>query len=117
MGAWLRLVLVIAHLGAAALPCAEPAAVTPSPVAIAAGSGALHTHGAPHAEDAGELRAPCSCGCDEAPPDPGGSTRLGAALLPAPAAPLLLRAGHERSAEPHARHASGRAPEPVPRLA
>jgi hypothetical protein len=98
MGAWLRLLLVAAHLGAIAFPCPEPA------LAEAA------------AERAPELHAFCHCGCDEAPP----ATRtasLAVALLPAATLPALPRAAHTEAPPLAPTSAPAHALEPVPRPA
>jgi hypothetical protein len=98
MGAWLRLLLVVAHLGAIAFPCPEPA------LAEAAGARAP------------ELHALCHCGCDEAPP----ATRtasLAVALLPATSLPALPRATFGEPPPRAAKSAQPHAPEPVPRPA
>jgi hypothetical protein len=98
MRAWLRLLLVVAHLGAIAFPCPEPALVG------AAG------------ERAAELHALCHCGCDEAPP----ATRtasLAVTLLPAATLPALPRAAHTEAPPRAATSAHAHAPEPVPRPA
>jgi hypothetical protein len=98
MGTWLRLLLVVAHLGAIAFPCPEPALAEPA------------------AERAAELRALCHCGCDQAPP----ATRtasLAVALLPAALLPVVPRAAHAAAPPRAARSAHARAPEPVPRPA
>jgi hypothetical protein len=98
MGDWLRLLLVVAHLGAIAFPCPAPARA-----AAADGRGA-------------ELHALCHCGCEEAPP----ATRtasLAVALLPAAALPALPRASHAEASPPGSTSAHPCTPEPVPRPA
>lgn len=107
----LRLALALAYLTAAAVPCAAPDSVAElAPETLRAyAAGAVHAHGAPPENAAGEFRAPCPCGCDESPADRLVSSPLGAALAPAsswlalpraalPAAPVLGIA--ERSASP-----------------
>ena len=98
MGAWLRLVLVAAHLGAIAFPCPEPA--------LGDGAG----------ERAPELHALCHCGCEEAPPA-AQSASLAVALLPATELPALPRAAHAAAPPRAPTSAPVRAPEPVPRPA
>jgi hypothetical protein len=98
MGAWLRLLLVVAHLGAIAFPCPEPA------LAEAA------------AERAPELHALCHCGCDEEPPA-ARTASLAVALLPATTTPVLPRATSGEAPTRAAQSAHAHAPEPVPRPA
>jgi hypothetical protein len=96
MGAWLRLLLVVAHLGAIAFPCPEPALVEAA------------------AERAPELHAFCHCGCDEAPPA-ARTASLAVALLPATTLPDLPRAAHGEAPPRAATSAHAHTPEPVPR--
>ena len=96
----LVLVIVCAHWGAAALPCApllqgaaDPAvtashghahAATP-----AADAHAAHRHGAAAPErDGNAWTAPCPCGCDADPAGAGPTARVGAALLSGAGEPL-----------------------------
>jgi hypothetical protein len=96
-----RLLLVLAHLVAAATPCAAPDAETLAPERLRAyTAAALHAHGAPPEAPDGELRAPCACGCDETPAGRLVSTPLGAALLAAAPAPQLPRAVHAAAHAP-----------------
>jgi hypothetical protein len=114
----LRALLVAAHLAATASPCPAPDVTAPAPEFERAHSvNALHTHGAEPEGRAGELHAPCLCGCDERPMTTLGSGVLGAALLPAPAAADLPRAAHFSATEADARLAPALLPDPVPRLA
>src|SRR5262245_57461283 len=95
MGAWLRLLLVVAHLGAVAAPCPAPA---------------LPADG----DRTPELHAVCHCGCEEAPP----ATRiaqLSAALLPVAILPDLPRAEHAGAPTLAPASAPSHTPEPVPR--
>jgi hypothetical protein len=118
MRALTRIALAFAYLCAAAFPCVEPGTAAPPPsLARAYVAEALHTHGAPPERPAGELRAPCACGCDEAPLTALGSTPLGAALLPTQPMLALPRANHAASAPLHDCLAPGRLPDPVPRSA
>jgi hypothetical protein len=96
MGDWLRLLLVVAHLGALALPCPSPAFAGPA------------------GERSTELHALCHCGCEEAPPATR-SASLAAALLPASLLPALPRAAHPATAPTTATSADPHTPEPVPR--
>lgn len=118
MGALLRILLVAAHLAATASSCPAPDVTAPAPELARAYSGnALHTHGAEPEGRAGELRAPCACGCDEAPMRTLGSGPLGAALLPTASVADLPHAAHFSAAEGGTRLAPARLPDPVPRLA
>jgi hypothetical protein len=98
MGAWLRLLLVVAHLGAIAFPCPEPA------LAAAA------------RERTSELHALCHCGCEEAPPATRAAS-LSVALLPAARLPSLPRATHTEAPLLALPSVPTHAPEPVPRPA
>jgi hypothetical protein len=98
MGDWLRIGLVVAHLGALALPCPSPAVAGPA------------------GERGTELHALCHCGCEEAPPATR-SASLAAALLPASLLPELPRAAHLETAPAPATSADAGTPEPVPRAA
>jgi hypothetical protein len=116
MGPLLRVLLVVAHVAATAFACPAPSADVPSPeLARAYGANALHAHGSE--PEGQELRAPCPCGCDEAPVAAQLSGPLGAALLPAPLAADLPRAVHFASAQMGDSLAPPRLPDPVPRLA
>lgn len=118
MGTLLRVLLVAAHLAATASSCPAPEGTAPAPeLARAYSVNALHTHGEEPEGRAGELRAPCACGCDEAPVATLGGGPLGAALLPAAAAADLPRAAHFGAAEAGACLAPAGLPDPVPRLA
>jgi hypothetical protein len=118
MAALLRIALALAYLAAAAVPCANAEAGAPSPERMRAyASAALHSHGAaPECAD-GELRAPCACGCGETPAGRLASTPLGAALVPAQAAPDLPRAAHRCASPPGVAQTLGQPPDPVPRPA
>jgi hypothetical protein len=117
MATLLRLALAAAVLAAAALPCAPPDPAAPAPETLHAfAAGALHAHGGEPATADGELRAPCACGCDEAPAGRLASTPLGAALLPAQALPDVPRAAPARSEPPAARPRLGQPVDPVPRV-
>jgi hypothetical protein len=118
MGTLLRVVLVAAHVAATASSCPAPVASAPAPeLARAYSANVLHAHGQEPEGRAGELRAPCACGCDERPVATLGSGVLGAALLPAASIADLPRAAHFTAVEAGARLASARVPDPVPRLA
>jgi hypothetical protein len=113
----LRLLLVLAHLAAASLPCGAPGAEAFAPETLRAyASGAVHAHGGPPEAADGELRAPCSCGCDETPDGRLVASPLGAALVPAAAAPLLPRAAHAAAPAAHRPSRLGSPADPVPRL-
>jgi hypothetical protein len=117
MASLLRLALAAAYLAAAALPCAPPDPAAPAPETLRAyASATLHAHGSEPAAADGELRAPCACGCDEAPAGRLVSTPLGAALVPAQALPDLPRAAAARSEPPAARPRLGQPADPVPRV-
>jgi hypothetical protein len=118
MGTLLRVLLVAAHLAATASSCPAPDVNTAAPELERGYSvNALHTHGEEPVGRAGELRAPCPCGCDEAPMATLGGGPLGAALRPAPAGTDLPRAAHCSVAEARAHLATVLLPDPVPRLA
>lgn len=118
MASLLRLALALAYLAAAALPCAGPEADVPDPERMRAyAAAAVHAHGAAPASPDGELRAPCSCGCDESPAGRLVSTPLGAALVPAEAAPDLPRAAHAGAPPLRLARTAGQPSDPVPRLA
>ena len=118
MASLLRLVLAAAYLAAAALPCAGPDESAPAPALMHAyASAALHAHGAAPESADGELRAPCSCGCDETPAGRLVSTPLGAALVPAQPAPDLPRAAHLPAPPVLVRETLGPPSDPVPRPA
>jgi hypothetical protein len=118
MGRLLRLVLAVAYLAAAALPCAPPDAAAVAPELMRAyASATLHAHGAAPESLDGELRAPCACGCDETPAGRLVSTPLGAALVPAQSAPDLPRATHVHAPPTRVRQTPGQPTDPVPRLA
>jgi hypothetical protein len=115
--ALLRVALAAAYLAAAALPCARSDAASPRPEMLRAyAAAALHAHGAEPACPDGELRAPCPCGCDEAPAGRLASTPLGAALVPARTLPDLPRAAGARAEPPAARATLGQPADPVPRV-
>ena len=118
MTALLRLVLTLAYLAAAALPCAAPDGAVPAPELMRAyEAAALHAHGAaPECPD-GELRAPCPCGCDETPAGRLAASPLGAALVPAQQTPDLPRAAHPHAPPPRVQQTLGQPSDPVPRLA
>jgi hypothetical protein len=116
MAALLRLALAAAYFAAAALPCAPAEADAPGPERMRAyTAGALHAHGGEPASPAGELRAPCACGCDEAPAGRLASTPLGAALLPSHELPELPRAAAPPAEPAAARPRLGPPSDPVPR--
>ena len=118
MARLLRILLTVAYLAAAGLPCAVPdeSAVAPERMRAYA-SAALHAHGdAPESAD-GELHAPCTCGCDETPAGRLVATPLGAALVPASAALDLPRAAHLPTPLRRAQQILGQPSDPVPRLA
>jgi hypothetical protein len=118
MRALLRLLVIAAQLAASAFPCAPHGAPDLAPeLARAYAAGALHAHGAAPEPGASELRAPCACGCDEAPAATLAPHSVGAALLPAASAFSLPRAGHPLAAPLSLALAPARLPEPVPRLA
>jgi len=118
MTAVLRLALVLAYLAAAGLPCAARDARAPSLERMRAyAAGALHAHGAAAASAHGELRAPCPCGCDEAPAAASAAGPLGVVLLPAALRPRLPRAAHTHATPARACGAPAQLPDPVPRLA
>lgn len=114
---WLHLVLVAAQLAAGALACppVQEAPLAPE-LARAYSANALHAHGGEPTTAAGELRAPCPCGCDEAPASGPSSARLGYALLPAPPAAVLPRACHRSVSLGSLRDVPADSPDPVPRL-
>src|SRR5262245_47180011 len=113
----LRILLVAAHLAAGASVCPAPEAGAPAPELLAAYSAnALHAHGAEPASADGELRAPCPCGCDEAPATAPLGGPLGVALLPAPLRTELPRAAHAGATNAVLTRAPARLPEPVPKL-
>lgn len=117
MWAWLRVVLVAAQLVAGALACPAPDSVPLAPeLSRAYSANAVHSHGGEPATPAGELRAPCPCGCDEAPAAGPGLARLGSALLPVSTAPALPRASHRAVSITASSDAPAFPPEPVPRL-
>jgi len=116
MARLLRLVLTLAYLAAAALPCAAPDGAAPERMR-AYEAAALHAHGAAPESPDGELRAPCFCGCDEAPAGRLASSPLGAALVPAQQTPDLPRAAHPHAPPPRVQQTPGQPSDPVPRLA
>lgn len=116
MGALLHILLVAAHLAACAFVCPAPEAAPAPELLRAYSANALHTHGTEPADGA-ELRAPCACGCDEAPRTQALSGPLGVALLPAPTAAELPRAAHGAASEARAHPCPTRLPDPVPKLA
>jgi hypothetical protein len=118
MPALLRLLLAVAYLAAAALPCAGPDESAPAPELMRAyASAALHAHGAAPESPDGELRAPCACGCDETLAGRLVSTPLGAALVPAQGTPDLPRVTHLGAPPVPVHETAGQPSEPVPRLA
>ena len=117
MGSVLRVVLVVAHLAGASLSCSAREVTAPAAERERAyGVHVLHAHGEEPGR-AGELRAPCACGCDERPLATLGSGVLGVALLPAAIVADLPRATHVSAAQTGARLGPARLPDPVPRLA
>jgi hypothetical protein len=116
MGAWLRLLLVVAHLGAIAFPCPEPALAA----AARARTAERHAPGprppAPPRAPTSELHALCHCGCEEAPPATRAAS-LSVALLPAARLPSLPRATHTEAPLLALPSVPTHAPEPVPRPA
>jgi hypothetical protein len=114
----LRMLLAVAYLAAAALPCAGPDQSAPAPELMRVyASTALHAHGAAPERPDGELRAPCACGCDETPAGRLVSTPLGAALVPAQGTPDLPRVTHLRAPPVRVHETLGQPSDPVPRLA
>ena len=106
----------MAQLAAGAFVCPAPLTNTPPPELLRVyGANALHAHGAETANGAAELRAPCPCGCDEAPLGTHGISPLAAALLPAPPVAVLPRAAHGGAREERATAAPTRLPDPVPK--
>ena len=118
MDSLLRVLLVAAHLAATAFACPASSPSAPAPeLARAYSANALHAHGPEPEGRAGELRAPCPCGCDETPLAASLFGPLGVALLPAPAVAELPRAAHGSASEARARTSPTRLPDPVPKLA
>ena len=117
MGIVLRVLLVVAHLAGASFSCSTREVAAPAAERERShGLNILHAHGDDPGR-AGELRAPCACGCDERPLTTLGSGVLGVALLPAQVVAELPRASHLTPAAVGARPAPARLPDPVPRLA
>ena len=118
MGIVLRALLVVAYLAAASFSCSAREVAAPAAERERVyGANVLHAHGGEPQDRAGELRAPCACGCDERPLTALGAGVLGAALLPAVITAELPRAAHFSTAEASICPGPPRLPDPVPRHA